>query len=379
MRIKTISSRKILDSSSGYTIETEVMLSDESVGIASVAGGLSRGAKEADSIPPDMAVNVIKKIKENLIGPEFNQKSLDEYLIKLDGTANKSKLGGNTILSISIAFLKASAISANLQPYEVINKLMQNLVHKKLSKFKQPDMMMLMLEGGLHGDGSASIQEFMAIVDDLEEGVEIYNSMKSQLKGLNKSTNVGVEGAFSPQGLKNEDILDLLSSKIKKNTIALDIAASSFRELKADIPDYQTILDDFPVTSIEDPYPEDDLTAWHEFSKKYGNKINVVTDDLTVTNPSILLNCIKNGIGNTIIIKPNQIGTIWETLLVTKLAKENGWETIVSHRGTDSNDDFIADLAIGISADYVKFGAPARGERVAKYNRLSQILDKLNL
>lgn len=380
MKIQKLILNKIIDSNAGFALEAEITLQDGSIGIYSVPGGISKGINECFTLEPEKAIKFQKQLNDKLTGMNFEQSSLDDYLIKLDGTKDKSNLGGNLILAVSGAFLKARALSLSQEPYQLINKIICELAGtSKFFKFKRPDMFMLILEGGLHGSGKASMQEFMAVVNRVEDGIVVYNKVKEKLKKNKLSINVGAEGAFSPEVLDNISSLELLSSCLKNQTIALDVAGNSFIELKEELPDYQVILDDFPVISIEDPYPESDIKNWQLFSKKYSRKINVVTDDLTVTNHSLLSKALKLNIGNTIIIKPNQIGSFSEVFKVITLAKESGWETIVSHRGTDTNEDLVADLAIGTGSEYVKFGAPARGERVSKYNRLNKILRNLNL
>ena len=380
MQIKNIKSRKILGSSSSWTIETYLELSDGSFGIASVPGGLSRGQNEPVSLPINDALKKSEELKSLLINKDFdNQKDFDSFLLETDGTTEKSNFGGNTILSLSIAFCKAMARSKNIQTYEYIHS---QIYPEKDFTITNPQMMVLIMEGGLHGSGSATIQEFMAIVNSMEIGMEIYNNVKKELHGLGKSTNVGSEGAFSPEGYDNEQVLSLLTGYLHGENIALDVAANSFREFKEPkpLPNYESLIKNYPIASIEDPYYEDDWTNWELFTQKvltdqHNNALLIVADDLVTTNSNVLKTAIEKNVANGVIVKPNQIGTVYETLEFVKLAQSNNYKIIVSHRGTDTNDDFIADLAIGVNADYTKFGAPARGERVAKYNRLMEILN----
>ena len=379
MKIKSISTRVILNSAGDKTIETKVTLSDESFGVASVPGGISKGKTEVASIDPLEAVKRVGELSEKLTSREFDsQKEFDTFLIDLDGTSDKSNLGGNTMLSLSVAFCKACAKSEGLETYQYIHNIHNPEKLLSEAKFFMPRMMMLILEGGLHGSGGATIQEFMAIVETLDRGVEIYKSVKNELHKLGKSTNVGAEGAFSPEGYDNEQILALLNGYLHSEKIALDVAASSFIEAGRETPDYDVILENYLVESIEDPYGEDDWANWELFAREklsnIKNKLMIVTDDITTTNPQLLEKAINREVGNAILIKPNQIGTVTETLQVIKMAQNSTWKIVVSHRGTDTNDDFIADLAIGVGAEFVKFGAPARGERVAKYNRLTEII-----
>ena len=376
MQIKSIKSRTILNSAADWTIETKIELNDGSTGIASVPGGISKGKNEADTLPANEAVERGGEIAGELTDREFkDQADFDDFLIKLDSTEKKSKLGGNTILSLSTAFCKANAKSLKLQTYEYIHKLLNPEIDIIETEFDTPQMMMLMCEGGLHGTGGASIQEFMAIVDDVNRGTEIYKKIKTELKKLGKSTNVGTEGAFSPDGYDNEQILSLISGFLHGDKLALDVAASSFKDNTPPI-DYDVMLKNYPIASIEDPFDENDWTSWEMFAQKHlesDPQLTIVTDDITTTNPNILRRAIQKNIGNAILVKPNQIGTVTETLEVIRIAQGANWKIIISHRGTDTNDDFVADLAVGSGADFVKFGAPARGERVAKYNRLMEI------
>jgi len=375
IRIKSITAKQIINSNASYTLETKVTLSDGSIGISSVPGGLSKGKTEVASLPIKTAIEKIKQIETQVKGKSYTQYEIDDFLNVLDHTHNKSNLGGNTILSVSIAYCRAMSNSSKLYTYQYLRKIINLNTNLKLVGYSKPQMMMLIFEGGLHGSGKATIQEFMVIVNSIDKGIRIYNKAKKHLHENHMSLNVGAEGAFSPRNLTNIQVLKLLTSISNNTTIALDVAANSFKDLNKKLPNYHKLLDDFKITSIEDPYPEDSYASWRNFNRKFGKMINVVTDDLSTTNPRILSTAIEQELGNSIIIKPNQIGTISETIKVIELAKQNDWETIVSHRGTDTNDDLIADLAIAANADYVKFGAPARGERVAKYNRLQYMLD----
>ncbi|PIR42277.1 phosphopyruvate hydratase [candidate division WWE3 bacterium CG_4_9_14_0_2_um_filter_35_11] len=379
MKIKSIFSRTILNSAGSLTIETRLELDGGFVGVASVPGGISKGKTEVASIDPVESVKRVGELSEKLTSREFDsQKEFDEFLIEIDGTLDKSNLGGNTMLSLSVAFCKACAKAEKLETYQYLHNIHNPEQLLSEAKFFMPQMMMLILEGGLHGSGGATIQEFMAIVETIGRGVEIYKSVKKELERLGQSTNVGAEGAFSPIGYDNEQILSLLNGYLHGEKIALDIAATSFAEAGWEAIDYDVVLGSYPIESIEDPFGEDDWANWEIFAnKKLGNikgKLMIVTDDLTTTNPVILEKAIALEVGNAILVKPNQIGTVTETLQVIKMAQNSTWKIVVSHRGTDTNDDFIADLAVGTGAEFVKFGAPARGERVAKYNRLLQII-----
>ena len=374
MKIKNIETNKILNSDASWTIQTTITDEYDNKGSFSVPGGLSKGGKEATSISPDNALVVIEDLKEELIGKSFkNQSDFDDFLIEKDGTDDKSELGSNTILSLSGAFCRAEAKSKKLELYEHIHTILNPDIPLNDIKFAMPQMMVLIFEGGLHGSGEASIQEFMAVCDTIPQAVDIYKKAKKVLHDMGQSTNLGAEGAFSPAGMDNNMVLDTLTRVIKDEKIALDVAANSFIELKKDLPNYEELIADYNILSIEDPYMEDQWNEWENFYRTYRSEVITVADDLTTTNPIHLAEAMRRNCANAIIIKPNQIGTITETLDVIELAQSKDWHIIVSHRGTDTNDDFIADLAVGSGAQFTKFGAPARGERIAKYNRLLEI------
>ncbi len=379
MRINDLSARRILNSRSAWTLEVSVRLADNSVGTFSVPGGVSRGKTEAVSLPVADALMWVEGLRSELLSRDFDQFSLDEFLIDKDGTPNKSLLGGNVLLGISVAFSKAVAASLNKPLYQHIRDLyVARYEDTRLAGFRIPKLMMLMLEGGLHGAGRATIQEFMVVVDSLDAGLRIYNRLHDALVAKDLSTNVGAEGAFSPGGFDNVGVLDLLLQVSEETPLALDVAASSFPP-GATLPDYVSLLASYPIMSLEDPFPEDAWEQWRRFLNTVPGDMLVVADDITTTNPRILKKAVSQEIANAVIIKPNQVGTLTETLDAIFIAKSNGWKTVVSHRGSDTNDAFVADLAMGVSSDFVKFGAPARGERVAKYNRLLQILQEVPL
>jgi enolase len=379
MKIKNISSQKILNSDANWTIQTTLTDDYNNTGIFSVAGGLSKGSREATSISADNAIEIINDIKDDILGKDFkNQNEFDKFLIEKDGTDDKSELGANTVLSLSGAFCKTEAKFKKLELYEHIHSILNPDIPLNDIKFAMPKMMVLIFEGGLHGSGEASIQEFMAICGTIPQAVEIYKKAKKLLHEMGQSTNLGAEGAFSPAGMDNNMVLDTLTRVLKDEQIALDVAANSFEELKKELPNYAELIADYNILSIEDPFPENSWTEWENFYRNFHSEIITVTDDLTTTNPEHLTEALRRNCANGIIIKPNQIGTISETLEVIKTAQNNDWNVIVSHRGTDTNDEFIADLAVGAGAQYTKFGAPARGERVAKYNRLLEIQKQIN-
>jgi len=361
--ISNISARKILDSRSSWTIETTLALGDSS-GIASVPGGTSRGSFEAATLDILTALEKVELLNKNLSGRDFaTQRDFDNFLIRCDGTKNKSNLGGNTILSLSIAFAKALAKVRKIRLYQYIAQL------AGVTSFMKPRIMMLIFEGGRHGEGSSiTIQEFMVIVDAVDAGDKVYDAARMYLLSRKLPVEVGLEGAFSPLELDNVGVLNVLK-EISPYPVALDAAATSSKKL----PVYEEMLHKFNIVSIEDPYNEEDWAKWAEFNRNFGDKILVVGDDLIVTNPLRIKKAIYLKACNAVIIKPNQVGTVTETLESITLARNAGFKVIVSHRSGETNDSFIADLAAGVNADYVKFGAPSRGERVAKYNRLLEI------
>jgi enolase len=378
MTIKEISIQKILNSAGSWTIEVAIELDGGGKGKFSVPGGLSKGANEVANVDFDTASTNLDDIREYLQSRNFkSQEDFDKYLIEVDGTEDKSDLGGNLMLGLSAAFAAAAANAAGLETYEYIHNIHTPEIPLNNIQFKMPKIMGLIFEGGAHGSGKASIQEFMAVTNSIERLTEIYSAARKHLHSINESTNVGAEGAFSPSGMDNEQLIKTLESLLSADeNIALDVAATYIKEKNLEMPDYEKLISGYKIISIEDPCPEDEWTAWENFFRAYRADVTVVADDLTTTNPDILARAIRQQVANGIIIKPNQIGTITETLKAVKLAQLENWNIIVSHRGTDTNDSFVADLAVGIHADFVKFGAPARGERVAKYNRLLEIFNK---
>lgn len=362
--VKSILSRKILDSRSEWTVETTLDV-DGAVAVASVPGGTSVGSFEAKNLPVQEALQKIKDITPKIVGKTFNsQEAFDKYLLELDGTADKKNLGANTTLSISHTFARASALIKNVPLYKYI----ADCYGVPLSMAK-PKIMMLIFEGGKHGSNNISIQEFMVVVDSVEAGDSVYDLARKTLLSKNLEVEVGLEGAFSPVGFSNDDILKLLAS-LGGYPLALDIAATSVNTNL----DFGKIIEKYNILSIEDPFGEEEWNKWISFTKNYGESVLVVGDDLVVTNPDRISKAIKLQACNAVVIKPNQIGTLTETLRAVRLAKDNDLKVVVSHRSGETNDAFIADLAVGVGADFVKFGSPSRGERVAKYNRLLEIL-----
>ena len=412
LKIEDIKAIQILDSRGNPTIQVEVMTENGFIGIASVPSGASTGSFEAVELRDgdknrylgkgvEKAVeNVNKKISKKLIGMNvYEQRKLDEEMIKLDDTPNKSNLGANSILGVSLAVAKAAANSLGMELYQYIG----GINGKQL-----PIPMMNILNGGKHSDNNISIQEFMIMpVGDitfserLRRGTEIYHTLKKVLKEKGYSVGVGDEGGFAPNLNNEEQALDVIIESIKKAgyepgkdiMLALDIASTEMYEEAKKIgktgyyfwktKQYKTkeemisylieLCNKYPIFSIEDGLAEEDWDSWKSLTEKLGTKIQLVGDDLFVTNKSRLRRGIEKNIANAILIKPNQIGTLTETLDTIQMAKSKGYKTIISHRSGETEDTTIADIAVGVNAGQIKTGAPCRTDRVAKYNRLLYI------
>jgi len=405
--IKSIKAREILDSRGMPTVEVE-LVTDLGKFSASVPSGVSKGKYEAvelrDGGKRYQGKGVLKAVRNvnNIIAPKLKgkdvtrQKEIDDLMIKLDGTKNKSRLGANAILAVSMAVCRAGAAAKNLALWRWILKIAG-------TKPALPTPCVLYMEGGLHGRGDLDVQEFMAIskINSLKEkiriGTEIYHTLGTILsKKYGKSAvNVGIEGAFTPPIITTKEALDLImevaqnSGYSGKIEIILDIAASSFfrngkykfekRNLSKDelLDFYLALCQKYPIIAIEDPFAEEDWEGFQRITKKFGKKITVIGDDLLVTNLQRIKEAIKKKACNGLILKPNQIGTVSETIEAAQYALKNKWKVFVKHRGGDTCDDFIADLAVGLGIGWIMAGAPARGERVAKYNRLLQIEEEL--
>jgi enolase len=364
-KIKSLKAREILDSRGIPTLEA-ILNTNLGTFRASIPSGTSKGKYEATAKLAKIAINNINKIiAPKLKGRELiYQKKIDEFLVKLDGTKNKSKLGANAILAVSIAVCRAGAAAKNLPLWRWISRLSG-------TRFSIPIPCFLFMEGGLHGGGNLDIQEFM-IVFPGKSFRERFNKAKVAFRNLGKllPKKYGMEGAFSPNLKETEKALDLLMKVGEKNKakIILDVAASHFHSKKK--PEYYlNLAKDYPILAIEDPFPQDDWQNW----KKLNSKLLIIGDDLTVTNPNRIKLAHRRRACRGVVIKPNQIGTVTETIKAAKLAKSFGWKIIVSHRSGETLDDFIADLAAGIGADFIKSGAPFPKERMAKYNRLVKI------
>tara|TARA_B100000902_G_scaffold156905_1_gene153167 strand:- start:298 stop:1578 length:1281 start_codon:yes stop_codon:yes gene_type:complete len=406
--ITKIQGREIIDSRGNPTIEAEISLSDGSFGRAAVPSGASTGSREAVELRDgnlerylgrgvlNAVDNVNKIISTELLNSNFhNQKELDQILIKLDGTPNKSNLGANSILAVSMAFSKACSRSKNTPLFRYFG-----------NNRNMPIPMMNIINGGAHADNSIDIQEFMIIPvgassfrESLRYGVEVFHSLKSVLKKQSLNTAVGDEGGFAPNLKSNREALDTISEAIrisglkekKDILLALDVASSEFyREghyyldsegLKFDALGFsdflKNLVDSYPIISIEDGMDESDWEGWSILSGALGERIQLVGDDLFVTNTKILQKGIENEIANSILIKPNQIGTISETINAIELAIASEYSAIISHRSGETSDSTISDIAVGTSATQIKTGSLSRSDRISKYNQLLRIEEYL--
>ena len=406
-KIVDIFAREILDSRGNPTVEVDVILDSGAYGRAAVPSGASTGQKEALELRDGekryhgkgvrKAVrNVIDKIAPRLRGIDASgQANIDGIMIELDATKNKGKLGANAILGVSLAAVKAAAMEADMPLYKYIG----GVNAKEL-----PVPMMNILNGGSHADNNLDIQEFMIMPvnahsfrEALRMGAEIFHSLKSVLKSKGLSVSVGDEGGFAPNLKSNEEALSLIIKSINKAGykegkdiyLALDVAASelfekdkySFEGKRLSsgelINYYEKLIKKYPVLSIEDGLSENDWEGWKVMTEKLGKQIQLVGDDIFVTNPGILKEGIKKGIANSILIKANQIGTLTETLHAVNLAKQSGYTSVISHRSGETEDTTLADLSVACNSGLIKTGSLSRTERVAKYNRLLRIEEEL--
>tara|TARA_B100001564_G_scaffold355861_1_gene368962 strand:- start:3541 stop:4755 length:1215 start_codon:yes stop_codon:yes gene_type:complete len=393
-KIKSVKGRQVFDSRGNPTVEAEVTLQDGSIGTSIVPSGASTGRYEAhelrdknkgylDKSVYDAVGNINNQISKILINKNsIYQNEIDEILINLDGSKNKSNIGANAILAVSIANLKAAAKFSEKEIYEYINGDSKSI-------FSKPYPLMNIINGGAHANNSLEIQEFMIRPDSANNFKEcmqmsflVIQNLKKNLEAKNISTSVGDEGGFAPSLSSDEEAIEIIMKSIslagfkpgKDISICLDVAANELKKQK-EVNYFLKIINKYPVKSIEDPFSEDDWDNWNNLTKN--TKIQIVGDDLFVTNKKRLERGIKEKSANSILIKPNQIGTVSETLETIKLAQSNNFKTIISHRSGDSEDTFIADLAVATNSSQIKTGSLARSERVAKYNRLLRIEEKL--
>ncbi len=412
MQIAHIKSRQILDSRGNPTVETDVITTRGILGRASVPSGASTGKYEAAELRDEdkgkylgkgvlrAVSNVNKVLNEELKGAFItNQSGIDAKMIQIDGSENKSNLGANAILSVSIAVAKAAALSSGQSLYRYIGGINANTL---------PIPMMNILNGGSHADNNLDIQEFMIMPvgatnfkDALRMGTEVFHNLKIVLKKEGHSVNVGDEGGFAPNLKSHNQALDLILQAIenagyktgKEIVIALDAAASEFYNEKKKkyhfksekkylnseqlVNYWDKLTDKYPIASIEDGLHEDDWAAWTLLNEKIGDKIQIVGDDLFVTNPKRLIKGINEYAANSILIKLNQIGTLTETINCVDLAKKNGYNTIISHRSGETEDTTIAELAVALNTGLIKTGSASRTDRIAKYNQLLRIEEEL--
>ena len=406
-KIKAVNAREILDSRGNPTVEVEVLLEDKSIGRSAVPSGASTGAFEAAELRDggsrylgkgvtSAVRNVIEKIAPAVVGMSAaDQRAIDLKMITLDGTKNKSALGANAILGVSLATARAASISTN----QSLFKYLGGAEAKTL-----PVPMMNILNGGAHADTNVDIQEFMiapigadSFKESLRWGAEIYHSLKSVLKKKGLATSIGDEGGFAPNLDSNRAALDLILVAIESAgfkagsqiALAMDVAATEFfdngkykfegKSLTSDqmITYYSDLVSNYPLVSIEDPLDEDDWSGWTTLTAELGQKIQIVGDDLFVTNPERLEKGIKSKTANALLVKVNQIGSLTETIDAVTMAHANNYKSMMSHRSGETEDTTIADLAVALNCGQIKTGAPARSERVAKYNQLLRIEEEL--
>ncbi|MFP7366437.1 phosphopyruvate hydratase [Corynebacterium callunae] len=401
--IMHVFAREILDSRGNPTVEAEVFLDDGSHGVAGVPSGASTGVHEAHELRDGgdryqgkgvlkAVENVNEEIGDELAGLEADdQRLIDDALIKLDGTANKSRLGANAILGVSMAVAKAAADSAGLPLFRYIGGPNAHVL---------PVPMMNIINGGAHADSGVDVQEFMiapigaeTFAEALRQGAEVYHVLKSVIKAKGLSTGLGDEGGFAPSVGSTREALDLIVEAIEKAgftpgkdiALALDVASSEFfkdgkyhfeggehtAEEMANV--YAELVAAYPIVSIEDPLQEDDWEGYTNLTAQIGDKVQIVGDDFFVTNPERLQEGINKKAANALLVKVNQIGTLTETFDAVELAHRNGYRTMMSHRSGETEDTTIADLAVALNCGQIKTGAPARSDRVAKYNQLLRI------
>ncbi|MBX6423749.1 phosphopyruvate hydratase [Thermosulfurimonas sp. F29] len=406
--IVAIQAREILDSRGNPTVEVEVFLDSGAFGRAAVPSGASTGTHEAlelrdgekDRYGGKGVLRAVQNVNE-IIAPELvglestEQAEIDRVLLDLDGTENKSRLGANAILAVSMAVAQASAAEAELPLFAYLGGVGARVL---------PVPLMNVLNGGVHADNPLDIQEFMIVPcglssfsEALRAGAETYHTLKHVLKERGLSVAVGDEGGFAPQIRNTREALDLLLTAIEKAgyragqdiMLAIDAAASEFyreghyylegRELSAEemIRFYEELLREFPIVLLEDPLSEDDWEGWENLCRALGERVQIVGDDIFVTNVKRIREGLERKIANAVLIKLNQIGTVSETLQAVELAHRSGWRTVISHRSGETEDTFIADLAVATNAGQIKTGAPCRSERVAKYNQLLRIEESL--
>jgi len=412
-KIQHVWAREILDSRGVPTVEAACMLDNGAISVSSVPAGTSTGSHEALELrdtdnPRYLGQGVLKAVENvnNVLGQAvlgmdpMDQFTIDKKLVELDGTENKSKFGANALLAVSEVVCKSGAVVAGQQLYGWIYSLAAK--GGITQKVRIPTPLFNMINGGLHGAGNLDFQEFWVIPatskefhDGLQMGVEIYQTIGENLARRGAIHSVGDEGGYAPNLFTNADALEVFVESIKQTKyslgrdvfLGLDIAANSFykngeyviKDRSSGLDDnamleyYKGISDQYKLAMVEDPFQEDAWDSWKKLSAELSSSVIIIGDDLLATNPKRVQKAILEKACNAVLIKPNQIGTVTETLNVVKMTRDAGWKVVVSHRSGETNDTFIADFGVGVAADYIKTGAPARGERIAKYNRLSAI------
>jgi len=414
VKITRVHGREILDSRGNPTVEVEILLASGARGRAAVPSGASTGEREALELRDGdksryggkgvrkAVANINTEISTHLVGTDVDQRTLDEGLIALDGTPTKSRLGANALLGVSMAFLRAEAEAKHLPLYRHIGALYNN------ERYTLPVPMMNILNGGAHADSSVDFQEFMVMPvgvssfgEALRAGAEIFHALRGILKGRGQSTGVGDEGGFAPNLKSNREAVEVVLEAVGKTGmkagqdvfIALDVASSElwagggkYVFKKSGEPDrtseqmvqlYEDWLRQYPIVSIEDGLAEGDWSGWQLLTKALGGRVQLVGDDVFVTNPEILKRGIADGVGNALLVKLNQIGTVTETLDAVAMARDANYATIISHRSGETEDATIADLAVGTAAGQIKTGSASRTDRVCKYNQLLRIEEEL--
>jgi enolase len=414
VKITRVHAREILDSRGNPTVEVDVTMADGAVGRAAVPSGASTGEREALELRDGdtgryggkgvrkAVANVNGELATAIVNRHFDQRGLDEAMIGLDGTPTKSRLGANAVLGVSMAAARADAASGGIPLYRHIGELYGN------GRFTLPVPMMNILNGGAHADSSVDFQEFMVMPvgaasfsEALRIGVEIFHALRGILKGRGQSTGVGDEGGFAPNLTSNREAVEVVLEAIAKTGlkagsdvyIALDVASSELwagngrytfkKSGEADRTSEQMVrlfedwLRQYPIASIEDGVAEGDWDGWKMLTATLGSRVQLVGDDVFVTNPDILRRGIADGVGNALLVKLNQIGTVTETLDAVALARNAGYSTIISHRSGETEDATIADLAVGTAAGQIKTGSASRTDRVCKYNQLLRIEEEL--
>jgi enolase len=416
LTIKTIHGREVLDSRGNPTVEVEVTLEGGAFGRAAVPSGASTGQREALELRDGdkkrylgkgvtrAVANINGELAQALIGRDADQVAVDRLMVEVDGTSNKGRLGANAMLGVSMALARASAGAAGVPLYAYVSKL-----YAAGGGLSLPVPMMNILNGGVHADSSVDFQEFMVMpaaapsfAEGLRVGVEIFHALRSILKKKGYSTGVGDEGGFAPSLSSNREAVDVVLEAVahagyragQEVWLALDVASSELwneetrsyefkksgdttRSSDQMVALYEDWVRQYPIISIEDGVAEGDWDGWATLTRAMGSRVQLVGDDVFVTNPEILRRGISDGIGNAVLVKLNQIGTVTETLEAVKMAREAGYAVVISHRSGETEDTIIADLAVGTSAGQIKTGSASRTDRVAKYNQLLRIEEEL--